>query len=51
MRGTMKELVFKKTEQGDLRTRIYEPDNSKDSRCHPVFLWRCLEGDDCWTAS
>ena len=45
----MKELVFKKTEQGDLRIRVYEPDNSEDTRPAILFFsggaWRSGELD------
>jgi acetyl esterase len=35
----MKELIYKQTEQGDLRIRIYEPENSDESRPAIVFYF------------
>lgn len=35
----MKELIYKETEQGVLRIRIYEPDNSDTSRPAIVFYF------------
>ncbi|MCH8337070.1 MAG: alpha/beta hydrolase, partial [Proteobacteria bacterium] len=36
---TMKELIYKKTDQGDLRIRIYEPDAAKGDRPAILFFF------------
>ncbi len=35
----MKELIYKKTDQGDLRIRIYEPDAAKGDRPAILFFF------------